>query len=156
MSIQLALDKLNTLLPLKKRQQLLPPELQLLHRKILLNFAHSGQALMVDNKEDLKILNKNDLIVLDEKTNEISGAYPFSLKKTAHHVFLADAELYAMCAFDAVSIAPVFGVSTKINSHCHITKYKIEIQQDAVTIRRFKPIPDIHIAIKWRQTGVID
>ena len=153
MNIELALDKLNTLLPLKERQRLLQPELQSLHRNILLSFANSGQALKVENKEYLEILNKNDLIVLDDKTREINGAYPFSLKKTAHHVFIGDAELFAMCAFDAVSIAPVFGVSTKIISHCHITKDKIEIQQDMDTIRSVKPSEDIHIGIKWQQTG---
>lgn len=153
MNIELALDKLNTLLPLKERQRLLPPELQSLHRNILLNFVKSGQALNVENKEYLEILNKNDLIVLDEKTGDIIGAYPFSLMKTAHHVFIGDAELFAMCAFDAVSIAPVFGVSTKIISHCHITKDKIEIQQDMDTIRSVKPSEDIHIGIKWQQTG---
>ena len=161
MNIDTALDKLNTLLPLKARQDCLETELQTLHRNILLNFAYSGQALNVENKEQLEILSKNDLIVWDDQSNKIIGAYPFSLKETAHHVSLniADGttdgivELYAMCAFDAVSIAPVFGISTKIISHCHSTKEKIEINQDANTIKSIKPSEDIYIGIKWQQTG---
>lgn len=153
MNIDTALDKLNALLPLKARQDLLEPELQALHRNILLNFSHSGQALDIENKKQLETLSKNDLIVLDEKSNKIIGAYPFSLKKTAHHITLGGAELYAMCAFDAVSIAPVFGVFTKITSQCYLTKEKIYINQDANTIKSIKPSEDIYIGIKWQQTG---
>ena len=153
MDIETGLKKLNTLLPLKARQDALTPELQLLHRNILLKFAHTGQALVVDNKEQLEELSKNDLVVLDEKTKELSGAYPFSLKKTAHHIALENAALYAMCAFDAISIAPVFGVATIINSHCHITKEIIKIQQKANEVISVKPSKDIYIGIKWQSTG---
>lgn len=153
MNIETALNKLNTLLPLKARQDSLEPELKLLHRNILLNFAKSGQGLDIDDKAQLKALAKNDLIVLDKQTSKISGAYPFSLKQTAHHITIAGAELYAMCAFDAISIAPVFDVSTKVTSHCHITKEAIELQQDGHHIQSIKPSNDIHIGIKWQSTG---
>lgn len=153
MDIKAGLKKLNTLLPLKARQDALTPELRLLHRNILFNFANAGQTLAVDNKEQLEELGKNDLVVLDEETKELIGAYPFSLKKTAHQVALENAELYAMCAFDAISIAPVFGVATTINSRCHITKENIEIQQKANEVISVKPPKDIYIGIKWQSTG---
>ncbi len=154
MNVEVALNKLNSLLPLKERQDSLEPELKLLHQKILFSFARSGRAVKSKNNESqLKELDKNDLIVLDKSTNEISGAYPFSLKKTAHHVFLENADLYAMCAFDAISIAPVFAVSTIVKSHCHITNEIIEIKQDANTIKSVKPSKDIYIGIKWQSTG---
>ena len=154
MKIDIALNKLNSLLPLKERQNLLKPELKLLHQEILFSFANTGRAPKCDDKtSQLKELDENDLIVLDKTTNEISGAYPFSLRETAHHVFLADTELYAMCAFDAISIAPVFGVSTKVKSHCHITNEKIELHQNANNILSAKPSNDIHIGIKWQSTG---
>jgi len=153
LDIEAGLNKLNSLLPLKARQDALNPELQALHRSILFNFANAGQALDVDNKAQLEELNKNDLVVLDEETKELTGAYPFSLKKTAHHVVLENAELYAMCAFDAISIAPVFDVSTKITSNCHVTKEAIEIQQNANGVISAKPSEDIYIGIKWQSTG---
>lgn len=154
MKIDVALNKLNSLLPLKERQSALKPELKLLHQEILFSFANSGRAPKSDDKiSQLKELDENDLIVLDKTTNEISGAYPFSLKETAHHVFLADTEFYAMCAFDAISIAPVFGVSTTVKSHCHISNEKIEIHQSGDKIQSVKPSRDIYIGIKWQQTG---
>jgi len=153
LDIEAGLNKLNSLLPLKARQDALNPELQALHRSILFNFANAGQALDVDNKAQLEELNKNDLVVLDEETKELTGAYPFSVKKTVHHIALENAELYAMCAFDAISIAPVFGVKTKITSNGHVTKEAIEIQQDANGVISAKPSEDIYIGIKWQSTG---
>jgi mercuric reductase len=153
MDIEAGLNKLNTLLPLKARQDLLSPELKALHQKILRNFADKGLALDGADQQQLEALNKNDLVVLDEKTKALTGAYPFSVEKKAHHIALDNAELYAMCAFDAISIAPVFGVSTKISSHCHVTKEPIEIEQDANGLISAKPSKDIYIGIKWQSTG---
>lgn len=158
MDIEAGLSKLNSLLPLKARQESLSPELKSLHQKILRNFADKGQALDevdsgVDMQAQLEALNKYDLVVLDVKTNALTGAYPFSIEKKAHHIALANAELYAMCAFDAISIAPVFGVSTKITSNCHVTKEPIEIEQDANGVISVKPSKDIYIGIKWQSTG---
>ena len=154
MNIDIALKKLNVLLPLKERQNSLSPELKLLHQEILFSFANTGAALNSEGKnKQLKALDDKDLIVIDKITKEISGAYPFSLKETAHHVFLENAGLYAMCAFDAVSIAPVFDVSTIVISHCHITKDKIEIHQNGDKVQSVKPSKDIYIGIKWQDTG---
>lgn len=154
MKIDVALSKLNSLLPLKDRQSSLKPELKKLHQEILFSFANSGLAPKSDNrKSELKELDEKDLIVIDKATNEITGAYPFSLKETAHHVFLANTNLYAMCAFDAISIAPVFNVSTTVKSHCHISNEEIEIHQSGDKVQSVKPSRDIHIGIKWQQTG---
>lgn len=158
MDIEAGLNKLNSLLPLKARQDLLSPELKALHQKILRHFADKGQALEVDNSSvdmqaQLEALNKDDLVVLDEKTKSLTGAYPFSIDKKAHHVALENAEIYAMCAFDAISIAPVFGVATKITSQCHVTKEKIEIEQKGNEVISVKPADDIYIGIKWQSTG---
>ncbi|MCW8899105.1 MAG: alkylmercury lyase family protein [Gammaproteobacteria bacterium] len=158
MDIEAGLNKLNSLLPLKARQDSLSPELKALHQNILRNFANKGQALEVeehdlDMQQQLEALNKADLVVLDEETKALTGAYPFSIEKKAHHITLENAELYAMCAFDAISIAPVFAVSTKISSNCHVTKEPVEIEQDANGVISAKPSKDIYIGIKWQSTG---
>lgn len=154
MKIDIALNKLNSLLPLKERQSSISPELKSLHQEILFSFANSGCAPKFYDKEtQLKELDENDLIVLDKDSNKIVGAYPFSLKKTPHHVFLGNSDLYAMCAFDAISIAPVFNISTKVKSHCHITNEKIELHQIGDEVQSVEPAEDIYIGIKWQQTG---
>ena len=153
MDIEAGLNKLNTLLPLKARQDLLSPELKTLHQEILRNFAVKGQALDGVDQQQLDALNKDDLVVLDEKTKALTGAYPFSIEKKTHHVSLEKAALYAMCAFDAISIAPVFDVATKITSNCHVTKEKIEIEQKGNEVISVIPSKDIYIGIKWQSTG---
>jgi len=154
MKINIALKKLNELLPLKERQNALSDELKQSHQDILFDFAKNGNVLNDSyKKEQLIELDKNDLIVLDKTINEVVGAYPFSLKETAHQIFLENATLYAMCAFDAISIAPVFDVSSRVVSHCHITKEKIEIHQNGYNVLSVSPSKDIYIGIKWQSTG---
>lgn len=153
MNIVAALDKLNKILPLKKRQSQLTPELKKQHQDILFSLAKLGKVTVEYDYETLKVLNDNDLIVISQDKNEIRGAYPFSLNKTKHKVVLENAEIYAMCAFDAVAIAPVFNIKTKIISKCHITNEKIEIQQNGNKLDKVFPSKNIHIGIKWQETG---
>ena len=152
MDIAAGLEKLNSLLPLKARQELLTPELKSLHQDILRCFAEQGQALDVPDLSQLDALSKNDLVVLDDKTGKLTGAYPFSILKKTHRVALNNAELYAMCAFDAISIAPVFSVATKITSQCHVTTEPVEIVQKDNEVISVMP-EDVHIGIKWQSTG---
>ena len=152
-SIETGLKKLNELLPLKARQDLLSPVLKKLHQDILFHFANQGEALKVEDQQQLEDLNKNDLVVLDENSRALTGAYPFTTEQRVHKVKLESAELYAMCAFDAISIAPVFAVNTKISSQCHVNNEKIEIEQHGGELISVKPSDDIYIGIKWQATG---
>jgi len=56
----------------------------------------------------LATLERDDLVHLGGD-GEIAVAYPFSAQPTAHRVKLANEhEAYAMCAIDALGIAPMF------------------------------------------------
>jgi hypothetical protein len=69
-----------------------------------------------DAESALVRLARNDLVHLDQR-GEISVAYPFSGRPTAHKVrFPGGHEAYAMCALDALGIAPMFGQSIQIAS----------------------------------------
>ena len=152
MKIEVALDKLNTLLPLAERQRNLKPEYRDKHRYILNELLSSGKALSDINASILKVLEKNDLIVLDE-SNTIVGAYPFSLRPTAHHVSHNNINIFAMCAFDAIAIAPVFNVKINVTSQCYVTQEQIEIKQDKKQLLSASPSEDIHIGIRWQSPG---
>lgn len=153
MDIETGLEKLNSLLPLVERQQRLKPEHREIHRKILNSFAYSGKAPEKIEESILKILAENDLVVLDDKHEEVIGAYPFSLRETAHRVFNENIDIYAMCAFDAVAIAPVFNVKTNIISYCHVTNEKIEIVQNSNEVIEVKLTDNIYIGIRWQSPG---
>jgi hypothetical protein len=64
----------------------------------------------------LATLAGEDLVHLDHE-GEIAVAYPFSGRETAHVVrFPSGHEAYAMCAIDALGIAPMFGVPIAVRS----------------------------------------
>lgn len=153
MNINIALKKLNELLPLKERQIKLNSKLYNLHQKILYSFALDGKSLDDVDQLSLNELTSNDLIVLDDKNN-IVGSYPFSIKKTVHRVFNDSIDLYAMCAFDAISIAPVFNINTNIVSQCHISKEEINIIQNGNEIKNVTPSKNIYVGIRWQSAGV--
>lgn len=152
MNIENALDKLNVLLPLKERQQRLQLKHRESHRNILNAFSKEGKAPDYIEQSDLNILSDNDLIVLGDNS-EVVGAYPFSLRETAHHVFNDSINLYTMCAFDAVAIAPVFNIKINIISHCHLTKEIIEVTQNDREVINVQPSKNIYIGIRWQSAG---
>ena len=152
MNIDSALEKLNSLLPLKKRQKRLSSKIRQSHQNILTSLSKEGRVSPTIEQSMLESLVENDLVVLDANRDFI-GAYPFSIRKTAHNIFNDKINLYAMCAFDAVAIAPVFNIKTNIISHCHVTNEKIEISQNANEVVEVKPSSDIHIGIRWQSAG---
>lgn len=156
------LDRLNQLLPLKSRQDALIPMLRDLHRKILKSFAATGEPLTrtqiaaeVGEEEVDVVLHQlagNDLIVLSHDQQEITGAYPFTVEQRVHRVNINGQETYAMCALDAVSIAPMCQGSTRILSQCHVTETPVEIQMNEDKVLTAAPV-DVHVGIRWQSTS---
>ncbi len=152
MNIEHALEKLNVLLPLKERQQRLQLKYRESHRNILNSFSKNGKAPDNIEQSDLNILSENDLIVLGDNS-EVVGAYPFSLGETAHHIFNDNINLHAMCAFDAIAIAPVFNVKINIISCCHLSKEMIKVTQDGRQVINVRPSKNIYVGIRWQSAG---
>jgi hypothetical protein len=70
----------------------------------------------VDLRRAVESLEREDLVHLDGD-GEIAVAYPFSGRPTAHRVrFESGHEAYAMCALDALGIAPMFGRRIEVAS----------------------------------------
>jgi len=157
-----SVDHLNSLLPLKERQDALDPVLKDLHREILRSFSANGkppsraqleEQLGSEHVDDmLQKLAGDDLIVLSDDKQEVTGAYPFTVEERVHNVNVNGQEMYAMCALDAISIAPMCNASTRILSCCHMTKTPIEIQMNGHKV--LKAIPaDVHVGIRWQGTS---
>jgi hypothetical protein len=157
-----ALDKLNSLLPLKARQSQLEPQLRNLHRAILRQFATAGQPLSRDlvaqqlGDEDpdaaLGRLADDDLVVLTADRRDIAGAYPFTAEERVHAVLVNGHTVHAMCALDALAIAPMFETATRIDSRCHVTGTPIEIHMQGTELLSAKP-GDVHVGIHWQGTS---
>jgi hypothetical protein len=105
---------------------------------VLRRFASSGRPTGKDTRETaerlgldansaLETLAAQDLVHLD-RTGEIVVAYPFSGRPTGHRVVFAGGnELHAMCAIDALGIAPMFDEAIEIVSQDPLTGERIEV-----------------------------
>lgn len=112
----------------RERQQALPVAARGLHQVILKEFtvrarpparaelAPIAAHLGLDAGDALAHLAGCDLLVLTE-AGEIAAAYPFSATPTNHHVEIAGGPVVsAMCAIDALGIAPMTGRDAVITS----------------------------------------
>ncbi len=86
----------------------------------------AADRLGIDAERALTTLASEDLVHRDPD-GEITVAYPFSGRPTAHHVRFADGhEVDAMCAIDALGIAPMFGEPIEIVSRDPVSGRAIE------------------------------
>jgi mercuric reductase len=156
-SIRIAVDRLEDQLPLRVRQQGLPEALVAAHRAILRSFAATGRPPALDRIEQcsgmdastvIDHLSSDDLIVARE--GRIEGAYPFSLEPTPHVLSIGGFEVYAMCALDAVAVAPVFGLEVVTTSRCAVTGAPIRIHQVAEEVDTSEP-DGLRVGVRWQR-----
>lgn len=169
------LNHLESLLPLPRKHRELSPALRSVHRIILRSLVDTGKpptqariAGIVGSKaaalHALGTLQAADLVVLsgpvtyNEKTRqhaadaaaEIVGAYPMTTAGTPHRVISSGQAVNAMCAVDALSIGPMFGRETLIESKCHATGTPILIRQNGAAVLEASPSADIQVGIRWQ------
>jgi hypothetical protein len=76
----------------------------------------AAERLAIDAEQVLETLAREDLVHRGPD-GEITVAYPFSGRPTAHRVrFPTGHEADAMCAIDALGIAPMFGEQVEVTS----------------------------------------
>jgi len=160
--LAVALDKLNSLLPLKARQSQLEPQHRKLHIAILGHFARTGEPLPRDRiaqqlGEDgvdaaLARLAEDDLVVLTPDRRNIAGAYPFTAEERVHAVLVNGHTVHAMCALDALAIAPMFEAAVRIDSRCHVTDTPVEIHMQGAELLSARP-GDVRVGIRWQGTS---
>ncbi|MFO7603514.1 MAG: organomercurial lyase [Gammaproteobacteria bacterium] len=160
MDIPLALAQLNAQLPLKARQEQLPMALKVLHQKMLTSLLVQGRVpdtaecadLLgeVDVNQGLRRLVEADLLVLDTAGKRVVGAYPLTLAQTAHRVTVRGHRLCAMCALDAMAIAPMFNVEVMIESSCHLSKTPIVIHMHGRRIIAAPTETQVQVGIRWQ------
>lgn len=120
--------RLQTNFPLLSRRRDLPPETRQAHSRLLEAIVSEGRLPVDLDPSAVSALAAVDVIVADE--SGVVGAYPFSLIPTAHRVTIdGTIEVNAMCAIDAVAIAPVWGLPTRTDSQCAVTGVPIRIDQ---------------------------
>ena len=90
-------------------------------RPSIAEIREAAARLELDAGRALETLAREDLVHLD-RDDEIVVAYPFSGRATAHRVrFPSGHAAYAMCAIDALGIAPMFDQPIEIVSRDPLT-----------------------------------
>jgi mercuric reductase len=154
--LEKALNRLKSILPLKKRQDDCSKQIKELHQHVLRSFVDKGRILTreemaqhVGNLDDaVNVLREKDMVVFSEDGNPV-GAYPFSMQAREHTVRVNGHQVYAMCALDALAVSPMFGMKTRISSRCRITGDPVSIQQSGKTIVNLDEAGGIHFGIIW-------
>jgi hypothetical protein len=89
----------------------------------------TASKLALEEAPTLAKLARADLVHCDPSRGGIVVAYPFSARPTAHVVRFEDgSEAFAMCAIDALGIAPMFGEPIEISSRDPLTGEQIQVE----------------------------
>ncbi|MDT8388580.1 MAG: organomercurial lyase [Thiogranum sp.] len=160
-AVQQALARLNALLPLAQRQASLSPALRALHREILRSFVSQGRPLDYaqmaalagdDLAAALQQLADDDLVVLAPDRRTLTGAYPFTTEPRVHRVTVNGHPLHAMCALDALSVAPMFDLATQVQSCCQVQEKPVDIRMQGSTLITASP-GHPQVGIRWQSTS---
>ena len=153
--IKNAIERLEENLPIRHNQTHLPAAFRLLHQSILRYYLEHGKAPVTvdlspaqDLDSGVQRLAKEYIIVLDDR-GEITGAYPFVNESRNFRVITEYGPVNAMCAFDALSVSSMFGLPTRIESHCHVSNRNIVIKQNDDDISVIEPPEPVFAAINW-------
>lgn len=78
----------------------------------------------------LSALERKGCLVRDQRSGMIKAAYPLSTRPTQHRVALngTDQQCYALCAIDALAIAPLFGAPVTVSTACQQCGEPVEIE----------------------------
>jgi hypothetical protein len=109
--------------------------------------------LALDAEQGLETLAREDLVHRGSD-GEITVAYPFSGPPTAHRVrFTGGHEVDAMCAIDALGIAPMFGEQIEVSSRDPVSGDEIQARVAPDGAAEWRPEPAVVIAGAIRNEG---
>jgi mercuric reductase len=127
------------------------------HRAILSAYAASGRppgraelAALPGIGDVAALLGRlagDDLAVLDAD-GEIAGAYPFTSEATPHRVAVDGVAVHAMCAVDALAMAPMLGSDTTIDSACAASGRPTRVAMRGEAIVEASPAT-LRVGIHW-------
>jgi hypothetical protein len=113
----------------------------------------AAERLGLDTEDALETLSREDL-VHRRRDGEISVAYPFSGLPTAHRVrFPSGHEVDAMCAIDALGIAPMFAQRIEVESRDPVSGETIGARVAPDGAAEWWPEPAVVVAGAARSQG---
>jgi len=153
--------RLVALLPLAERLAQASPLAQQAYGRILERLRTRGLPVAavdlreydtVQFRQVVDELAAADLVVADADHARVLGAYPLTTETTDHRLEVDGVPLFAMCAVDALAVAPVTGSRVLIDSRCAVSGTVVRIQQDGDTLDLAEPA-GVQVGIAWQDTG---
>jgi hypothetical protein len=112
-----------------------------------------AEPLGIDAEQALETLTREDL-VHRRSDGEITVAYPFSGRATAHRArFPGGHEIDAMCAIDALGIAPMFGEPVEVESRDPMSGEAIRARVEPDGAAEWLPASAVVVAGAFRDQG---
>ncbi len=109
--------------------------------------------LRLDLEQTRARLSAEDLVHLDGK-GEVAVAYPFSRRPRGHCVLIDGRHaVEAMCAIDALGIAPMLGLPIEITSHDPVSGAEIRVRLDSGDGAWWEPEQAVVVAGSVRSDG---
>jgi alkylmercury lyase len=154
------LEKLNSVLPLKSRQESLDEKGLMFHRTFLKTLAEKGRAMTRPEMRDFLGVSDQEIEAIVARLSELDllvvsccggpvGSYPLTTEPTPHKVTSNGVRINAMCALDALAVGPMYARDVIIDSICHVSGEPIHIEQSGYRITKAVPSRDIHFGIVW-------
>ena len=109
-----------------RRASSLSQEAHHLYRALIDEVIATGRVTAPEPSPALDELRQNDWLVVDEQ-GEISVLYPFSLSPTSVAVQFDGHERFAMCATDALGLAPMLATGVRIDTTCPQTGEALQV-----------------------------
>ena len=155
-TVNIAVDRLNKILPLKQNQQKLGDSLRQLHLDILRAYVDMGRSLnrdeisqRVENLDTaVSTLQQHDMVVFNDSGEPI-GAYPFTMEQREHKIDVNGHLVHSMCALDSLAVSPMYDTELEIISVCHVTGAPVSIRQKGFEILNAADVEDVYFGINW-------
>lgn len=90
-------------------------------------------------------------MVLNDAGTTVVGAYPVTTVVTPHRIRVNFHTLYAMCALDALAVAPMFAADVDIDSRCHVSNLPVRIQMKDHVVVDMQPGTDLIVGVRWQK-----
>ena len=155
-----AVARLHAILPLSKMLEGCGEDARALHSRLLATWLQTGAPLSRKEMEESEptaaaraLLEKSGLVLFDDATGEVSGAYPLTTEERTHRVAAGGRELRAMCALDALAIGPMLGRSeaATVQSTCEVTGEAVTVEMAGAELRGDSAAPDcaVQVGVGW-------
>jgi hypothetical protein len=153
-----AVARLHAILPLTKMLVACGEDGRALHRRLLDGWLQNGAPLSRKEMEESEptaaaraLLEKSGLVLFDDATGEVSGAYPLTAETRAHRVVAGERELRAMCALDALAIGPMLGPgqAVTVHSQCEVTGDDVTVEVAGPTLQGDSAKSAAQVGVGW-------